>query len=102
MNKNRSVQAYLPSHIVAWIDGEARRAKVTRSHWVATFLTDLFQGQEVREEARENSLRIRRQLAFAMCAPDGLLDAHPDPKLRQRVVEAFQNRVEREQLGSPK
>jgi hypothetical protein len=98
MNKNRSVQAYLPSHIVAWIDGEARRAKVTRSHWVATFLTDLFQGQEV----RENSLRIRRQLAFAMCAPDGLLDAHPDPKLRQRVVEAFQNRVEREQLGSPK
>ena len=99
MNKNRSVQAYLPSHIVAWIDGKARRAKVIRSHWVATFLVDLFQGQEVREEARENALRVCRQLAFAMCALDGLLDAHPDPKLRKRVIEAFQNRVEREQLG---
>lgn len=65
-------------------------------------MTDLFQGQDVREEARENTRRIRRQLAFAMCALDGLLDAHPDPKLRQRVIEAFQNRVEREQLGSSK
>lgn len=102
MNKNKAVQAYLPSHIVAWIDGEARRAKATRSQWIATFMTDLFQGQDVREEARENTRRIRRQLAFAMCALDGLLDAHPDPKLRQRVIEAFQNRVEREQLGSSK
>ncbi|MEQ1496199.1 MAG: hypothetical protein ABL912_10640 [Novosphingobium sp.] len=102
MNKNRSVQAYLPSHIVAWIDGEARRAKVTRSHWVATFLTDLFQGQEVREEARAKTFQIRRQLAFAMCALDGLLEAYSDPTLRQRVNEAFRNRVEREHLGSHK
>lgn len=102
MNKNKSVQAYLPSHIVAWIDGEARRAKATRSQWIATFMTDLFQGQDVREEAREDTRRIRRQLAFAMCALDGLLDAHPDPKLRQRVMKAFQNRVEREKLGSSK
>lgn len=102
MNKNRSVQAYLPSHIVAWIAGGARRAKDTRSHWVATFLTDLFQGQEVRKDARPQTLQIRRQLAFAMCALDRLIDAHPDPKLRQRVIDAFRIRVEREQLGSSK
>lgn len=102
MNKNRSVQAYLLSHIVAWIDGEAKRAKVTRSHWVATFLTDLFQGQELREEARAPTLQIHRQLAFAMCALDGLFDAHPDPKLGLRVIVAFQIGVEREQLGDSK
>ncbi len=99
MNKNKSVQAYLPSHIVAWIDGEARRAKVTCNHWVATFLTDLFQGQEVREEARAQTLHIRRQQAFAMRSLDGLLEAHSDPTLRKRANEAFRNRVEREHLG---
>jgi hypothetical protein len=93
MNKNKAVQAFLPSHIVAWIDGEAKRAKATRSQWIATFINDLFQGQDVREEARENTFRIRRQLAFAMCALDSLLDAHPDPKLRQRVAEAVRQTV---------
>ena len=102
MNKNRSAQAYLPSHIFAWIDREARRAKVTRSHWVATFLTDLFQGQEVREEARAQTLQIRRQIAFAMCALNGLIAAHPDLALHKRVIEVFKNRVEREHLGSSK
>ena len=99
MNKNKSVQVYLPSHIVAWIDGEARRAKVTCNHWVATFLTDLFQGQEVREEARAQTLQIRHQLAFAMCALDGLFEAHSDPALRKRVNGAFRNCVEHEHLG---
>lgn len=102
MIKNKSVQAYLPSHIVAWIDSEAKRAKATRSQWIGTVMTDLFQGQGIRDEARENTLRIRQQLAFAMCALDGLLDAHPDTTLRQRVTEAFHRRIEREQLGSVK
>lgn len=102
MTKNKAVQAYLPSHIVAWIDGEARRAKATRSQWIGSFFTDLFQGQDVREEARENTRQIRRQLAFAMCALDGLLDAHPDTTLRQHVIAAFQNRIEHEQLGRSK
>lgn len=100
MNRNISVQAYLPQHIVAWLDNQAKQAQVSRSHWVSSVLLDLFQGQDLRDEARANAVRMQRQLTFAMCALDGLLDGHPDPTLRERVHDAYRRKVERERLGA--
>ena len=53
MTRNVSIQTYLPKHVAAWVQDEANRAKQSRSQWIGAIVTDLFQGQELREEARQ-------------------------------------------------
>jgi hypothetical protein len=93
MIRNVSVQAYLPTHVVAWVDSQAKLAKVSRSHWIASILLDLFQGQELREEGRAVAKRTDKQLTFIICAVDGLLALHPDATLRERVHKAYRKKV---------
>ena len=99
MTKNISVQTYLPPHLVAWLDSEATKASVSRSHWIGSVMLDLFQGQDLREEARAAAKRMQRQLTFLICAVDGLLAEHPDKTLRDRAYEAFHAKVERQREG---
>ena len=99
MTKNISVQAYLPPHLVAWLDNEATKASVSRSHWIGSVMLDLFQGQDLRDETRVATKRIQRQLTFLICSVDGLLAEHPDKTLRDRCYEAFRAKVEREREG---
>ena len=94
MKKNVSVQAYLPPHLAAWLDNEACKAHVSRSQWIGSVLLDLFQGQDLRDEARAAAKRMQRQLTFLICAVDGLLAEHPDKTLRDRAYEAFHAKVE--------
>lgn len=60
MTRNVSIQTYLPKHVAAWVQDEATRAKQSRSQWIGAIVTDLFQGQELREEARQNAEFIKR------------------------------------------
>ncbi len=94
MNKNVPVQAYFPPHLAAWLEAEARKAKVSRSHWICAVLSDLFQGQDLREESRAVTAEIQRELVYLVCAIDELLQVHPNPELRQRVDGAFRTRLE--------
>ena len=95
MTRNVSVQTYLPKHVPAWVQDEATRAKQSRSQWIGAIVTDLFQGQELREEARQNAEFIKRRLIFIMCALDGLLLAHPDATLRAKVHEAHKRQLDK-------
>lgn len=52
MTRNVSIQTYLPKHVAAWAQEESTRAKQSRSQWIGAIVTDLFQGQEFREEGR--------------------------------------------------
>ena len=90
MTRNVSIQTYLPKHVAAWVQNEATRAKQSRSQWIGSIVTDLFQGQEFREEGRKH---IQRQLAFIAVALDGLLLEHPDKTLRSRVHNAHRRKV---------
>lgn len=96
MTRNVSVQTYLPPHVVAWLDNEAKQAEVSRSHWVASVLIDLFQGQELRVETRARAARMQQHMTFATCALDGLLTMSSDPTLRDRVHTAYKKKIERE------
>lgn len=93
MPRNVSVQTYLPKHVAAWVQNEASRAKQSRSQWIGAIVTDLFQGQDLREESRQNIELIKRNTTFMVCAVDGLLAGHPDPTLRGRVHEAYRRKV---------
>lgn len=84
---------YLPKHVTAWVQGEATRAKQSRNQWIGSIVTDLFQGQEFREESRKNLEHIKRQLTFIAVALDGLLLEHPDKTLRSRVHDAHRRKV---------
>ena len=99
MKKNVSVQAYLPPHLAVWLDNEACKAHVSRSHWIGSVLLDLFQGQDLREETRAASKRMQRQLTFLICAVDGLLSEHPNKTIRDRAYEAFHAKVESQREG---
>jgi hypothetical protein len=80
------------------VQQEASSAKLRKSQWIGAIVTELFQGQELREEGRQNAEHIKRQLTFVICALDGLLAGHPDAKLRGRVHGAYRgNRGETEQ-----
>jgi len=92
MTRNVSVQTYLPRHVAAWVQAEASSAKQSRSQWIGAIVTDLFQGQELREESRQNAEHIKRQLTFIVCALDGLLAEHPDKTLRGRVHDAYRRK----------
>lgn len=94
MGRSISVQTYLPPHVADWVGDEAGRVNLSRSLWIGKMILDLYQGQEMRDEARKNADHIRRQLTFIKCALDGLLAGHPDPALRERVHEAYARKVE--------
>ena len=94
MGRSISVQTYLPPHVADWVGDEAGRVNLSRSLWIGKMILDLYQGQEMRDEARKNADHIRRQLTFITCALDGLLVGHPDPALRERVHEAYARKVE--------
>jgi hypothetical protein len=102
MTRNVSIQTYLPPQIAAWVDAEAVRARTSRSLWIANILTDLFQGQELRDEGREQATFLRKNITFVACGVDGLLAGHPDHTLRQRVHEAYQKKVSQAQQGEQK
>ena len=51
MTRTVSIQTYLPQHLAAWVEEEARFAKQSRSQFIGAILTDLFQGQELRADA---------------------------------------------------
>lgn len=93
VTRNVSIQTYLPQHFAAWVQSEATRAKQSRSQWIGSIVTDLFQGQEFREEGRKTIEHIQRQLAFIAVALDGLLLEHPDKTLRSRVHNAHRRKV---------
>lgn len=93
MTRNVSIQTYLPKHVAAWVQNEATRAKQSRSQWIGSIVTELFQGQEFREESRQNVEHLKRQLTFITCALDGLLAEHPDKTLRSRVHDAYRRKV---------
>lgn len=99
MTKNISVQAYLPPHLVAWLDSEATKASVSRSHWIGSVMLDLFQGQDLRDETRAATNWMQRQLTFLICSVDGLLAEHPDKTLRDRCYQAFRAKVESQRDG---
>jgi hypothetical protein len=96
MSRNVSIQSYLPEHIAAWVQNEAARSGQSRSHWIGSILYDLFQGQDLRDENRQNIEFIKRQLTFIAFALDGLLLEHPDHTLRDRVRDAFRRKMEPE------
>jgi hypothetical protein len=93
MPRNVSIQTYLPKHVAAWVQNEATHAKQSRSQWIGAIVTDLFQGQDLREENRQNIELIKRNLTFMVCAIDGLLAGHADPTLRARVHEAYRRKA---------
>lgn len=93
MTRNVSIQTYLPKHVAAWVQEEATRAKQSRSQWIGAIVTDLFQGQEFREEGRKNVEHVKRQLTFIAVALDGLLLEHPDKTLRSRVHDAHRRKA---------
>jgi hypothetical protein len=99
MGRSISVQTYLPPHVADWVGDEAGRVNLSRSLWIGKMILDLYQGQEMRDEARKNADHIRRQLTFIICALDGLLATHPDPALRERVHEAYARKVEQTKQG---
>ena len=93
MKSNVPLQAYVPGNIAAWVEGQARKAAVSRSQWLGTVLADLYEGR-VRDEAlRKGQAQLHRQLVFVTCALDAMLASHPDPALRERVHEAFRRKV---------
>ena len=94
MGRSISVQTYLPPHVADWVGDKAGRVNLSRSLWIGKMILDLYQGQEMRDEARKNADHIRRQLTFITGALDGLLVGHPDPALRERVHEAYARKVE--------
>jgi hypothetical protein len=102
MTRNISIQTYLPPHIAAWVDAEAARARTSRSLWIANILTDLFQGQELRDDGREQAASLRKNITFVACGVDGLLAGHPDHTLRQRVHEAYHRKLAQAQAGDQK
>jgi hypothetical protein len=102
MSRNVSIQTYLPPHIAAWVDAEASRARTSRSLWIANIQTELFQGQELRDEEREQAAYLRKNITFVACGVDGLLAGHPDHTLRQRVHEAYQRKIALVQQGEQK
>lgn len=95
MTRTISLQTYLPHHPAAWVEQEARFAKQSRSQFIGTILTDLFQGQELRAEARQIAAFIKRRLVYLTCAVDGLLSVHPDPKLRMTIHEAYTKQLDK-------
>ena len=93
MKSNVPVQAYVPCTIAAWVEGQARKAGTSRSHWIGKVLTDHYEGH-VRDDAlRPGQERLIRQMTFTICALDGLLAGHPDGALRERVHAAFKAKV---------
>lgn len=95
MTRNVSIQTYLPKHVAAWVQDEAIRAKQSRSQWIGAIVTGLFQGQELRKEARQNAEFIKRRLVFIMSALYGLLLTHPDATLRTEVHEAHRRQLDK-------
>ena len=61
MKSNVPLQAYVPGNIAAWVEGQARKAAVSRSQWLGTVLADLYEGR-VRDEA------LRKGQATPPCA----------------------------------
>lgn len=96
MARNIPVQTYLPPHIADWVGDEAARVQLSKSLWIGKMLIDLYRGQEMRDEARKNAEKVRKQLTFITCALDGLLAANSDPTLRERVHAAFRRKLEQE------
>lgn len=95
MTRNVSMQTYLPKHVAAWVQEEATHAKLSRSQWIGAIVTYLFQGQELRQEARQNAEFIKRRSVFIMCALDGLLLAHSDATLRTKVHQAHKRQLDK-------
>jgi hypothetical protein len=102
MTRNVSIQTYLPPHIAAWVDAEAARARTSRSFWIANILTDLFQGQELRDAGQEQAAFLRKNITFVACGVDGLLAGHPDHTLRKRVHDAYHRKLTLAQAGDQK
>jgi hypothetical protein len=102
MARNIPVQTYLPPHVADWVGDEAARVKLSKSLWIGSMIIDLYQGQEMRDEARKNAEHVRRQLTFITCALDGLLAGHPDETLRGRVHAAFRRKLEQERTERSK
>jgi len=98
VTRNVSIQTYLPNHVAAWVQNKTTRAKQSRSKWIGSIVTELFQGQEFREEGRKNLEHIQRQLALIAVALDGLLLEHPDKTLRSRVHDAHRRQVRQPEL----
>lgn len=96
MASNIPVQTYFPPHIADWVGDEAARVQLSKSLWIGNMITDLYRGQEMRDEARKNDEKVRKQLTFITCALDGLLAANADPTLRERVHAAFRRKLEQE------
>jgi len=94
MGRSISVQTYLPPHFGDWVGDEASRVSLSRSLWIGKMILDLYQGQEMRDEARKNADHIRRQLTFITFALDGLLAEHLDPALRECVHQAYARKVQ--------
>ena len=96
MARNIPVQTYLPPHIADWVGDEAARVQLSKSLWIGNIIIDLYRGQEMRDEARKNAEKVRKQLTFITCALDGLLAANAEPTLRERVHAAFRRKLEQE------
>lgn len=98
MRRSISVQTYLPPHVADWVGDEAGRVNLSRSLCIGKMILGLYQGQEMRDEARKNAYHVRRQLTFITCALDGLLVGHRDPALRERVHESYARNVEKAKM----
>jgi hypothetical protein len=89
MKSNVPLQIYVPDNVADWVQGQARKAAVSRSRWVATVLADLYEGR-VRDEAlRNGQADLQRKLVFVTCALDALLACHADTTLRERVLNTY-------------
>lgn len=65
---------------------------VSRSLWIGD--VGLYQGQELRDEARKTAEHVNRQLIFIVCALGGLIAGPPDHTLRGKVRDAYRHKVD--------
>ncbi len=95
------IQVYVPAALAAWIRSLAGQFKVSSSDMAKGILLDAWHAQQAAGGAVAPPDPIRQSIFIAM-ALDALLKAHPDPQLRQLVMDSYNRRIARLGLsGTP-
>lgn len=94
MSDRVSIQVYVPSALAAWIRSLAGQFKISNSDIVKGILLDAWHAQDAAGGALSPPDPVRQNVFIAI-ALDALLKAHPDPQLRQLVMDSYNRRIAR-------
>ena len=94
MDRQISLQTYVPRAISAWVRERARERRVSVSVAVRDMLVDAWNTENIAAD-KSAGLDPDRQNLFITVALDALLAGHSDPQLRRKTHDAYHRKLTR-------